>query len=118
MHFLSLGGLLARLELEEKLWAVPKLLNLVMLQFIPAAAYFELPWMFPFCCWHSPPPTKAGSAVSRVQANPSPPSSSGYVTDQINNANLPKGVYPFIGSLATPWRREGQVCCARSCKKR
>lgn len=73
MHFLSLGGLLVSLELEEKLWAVTKLFCLVVLQFIPAAAYFELPFMFPFWGWHSPPPTETGNAVSKsrlIQAQP------------------------------------------------
>lgn len=83
MHFLSLGGLLARLGLEEELWAVPKSLNSVMVQFIPRN----------HSCFLSGAgtllhPQEQGVLFPGFQADPSPPSSSGYVTDQLNNANL------------------------------
>lgn len=113
MHFLSLGGLLARLELEEELWAVPKLFYLVMLQFIPAAAYFELPFLFPFWCRHFPPPTETGNAVSKIQADPSPASSFGYVTDQLNNANqyLAKGDKIHLETaLSHHGKERGRLC--------
>lgn len=75
--------------------------------------------MFPYCCWQSPPPTETGSAVSRVQADPSPPSSSDYVTDELNNTNqdLPKGDKIHLETVSTRWRGEGQVCCARGYKE-
>lgn len=85
--FSVIGRFAGRVGLERELWDVPKLLNLVMLQFIPRNHSCFLSGAGTLLHPQKQAVLFPGSRLVQAHSN------SGYVTDQVNNANqdLPKG---------------------------